>query len=81
MVFHNHIDKVINRSCAVSIHESRLEGWLTIFISNKYFTIQHLVVSQNIIQHLLIKVLWRILERDFHPASLLLFEINIAESY
>ena len=52
-------------------------GSLTIFVSNKHFTIEHLVVSEDIVKHLLIQVLRRRLEGDLHTTGLLRFEVDI----
>lgn len=54
---------------------------LTVLISDENLAIQHLVVSQYVVKHLLVKVLrWR-LERDFHPASLLWFQVYVAKAF
>jgi hypothetical protein len=63
MVFHDHIDKVINRG---------------IFVAYKYFAVKHFVVSEDVVHHLFVNVLrWRC-KTDFHPSCLLRFEIDIS---
>jgi len=50
----------------------------TIFVPNQDFTIQHLVVPENIVQHSLIQVLRGSLECDLHATCFLLLQIYIA---
>lgn len=45
----------------------------TVLVSDKDLAIEHLVVSQYIVQHLLVEVLGRSLEGNLHTASLLWF--------
>lgn len=51
---------------------------ITVFITHKHLAAEHLVVSKDVVQHLLVKILRWILESYLHPASLLSFEIDIA---
>ena len=59
---HDGIDEVVDRG---------------ILIANEHVAVQNLVVTQDVVQHLLVKVLWRRLERDFHAASLFRLEVDI----
>lgn len=51
---------------------------LTVLISHEHFAIEHLVISQNVVQHLLIEILGRTLESDLHPTSFLDLEIDVS---
>ena len=62
--------KMQGRQCCCKLH--------TVLVSYKDLTVQHLVVTEDVVQHLLIEILRRRLERDLHTASLLLFQIDIA---
>jgi hypothetical protein len=51
----------------------------TVLVTNEHFTIQDLVVAENVVQHLLIEtVLRRRCEGDFHATSLLVLQIDIS---
>lgn len=50
---------------------------LTILISDKNLTIEHLVVSQNVVEHLLIEVLGRSLKGNLHAAGLLWLQVDV----
>jgi hypothetical protein len=56
----------------------RLIAVLTILISNQALAIQHLVVSQDVENHLLVDLFRRILKADFHAAGFLFLEVNVA---
>lgn len=68
-----------SRYLSSALSKGNLGVTLTILISNKHFAIQHLVVTQYIIQHLLVKILWRILKCDFHASGFLRFQVNVTE--
>ena len=51
---------------------------VTVFISYQDLAVQHFVVSENIIEHLFVQMLGRILERDFHTAGFFGFEVDVA---
>ena len=50
----------------------------TVFVSDKDFTVKHFVVSQDVVEHFLVKVLWGGLEGDFHAACFLLLQVDVA---
>ena len=51
--------------------------FLTILVPNKDLTVQHLVVAEDVVEHLLVQLLrWR-LESDLHTASLFGLEVDI----
>lgn len=61
---------------------SGLNWWVelrhTVLVSDQYFTVEDLVVAQDVVEHLLVQALrWR-LKGDFHATSLLDFEINVS---
>ena len=62
--------KIQGRQCFYKLH--------TVLVPYKDLTVQHLVVTEDVVQHLLIEILRRRLKRDLHTASLLLFQIDIA---
>lgn len=62
--------KIQGRQCCCKLH--------TVLVPYKDLTVQHFVVTEDVVQHLLIEILRRRLERDLHTASLLLFQIDIA---
>lgn len=50
-----------------------------VFVADEDFAVQHLVVAEDIVKHLLIDFLgWRS-KRDFHAACLLLLEVDVAD--
>lgn len=55
--------------------------WLTIFVPNKHLTVQHLVVSEDVVEHLFIQVLWGCLECNLHSSGLLRLEIDVPTQY
>jgi hypothetical protein len=52
--------------------------YLTILISHQNLTVKDFVVPQNVIDHLLVQILRRGLEGDFHASGLFCFQIDIA---
>ena len=80
MVFHDHIDEVIDRRCAlISIACKRHEGaLLAILISHQNLAVQHLVVSEDIVKHFLVQVLRGRLESNFHATCFFRFQIDIS---
>lgn len=77
VIFHDDVDKVINGRYSLSAHIRRARQRLTILIADKHFAIQHLVIPQYVIEHLLIKVLGRTLECYFHASRFLLLQIDV----
>lgn len=79
MLLHYHINKIINRRCLLlALSMGILGTTITVLVSNKHFAVQHLPVPQYVVQHLLIKVLWRILKRDFHAPGFLRFQVDVS---
>ena len=56
----------------------RGEGERAVFVPDEDFAVQHLVVSQDVVQHLLVQVLWRALEGNLHSPSLLGLEVDVS---
>lgn len=84
VVFHDDIDEVVNcgyQSRLVIRHPSRSKTCitLTIFISHKHFTVENLVVTQNVVDHPLIQTLRWLRESNLHATSTLDLEIDIPE--
>lgn len=52
--------------------------YCTIFIANQNFAVQHLVIAQDVIDHLLVDVLGCRLESDLHATRLLLLQIDVS---
>lgn len=55
--------------------------WLTIFVPNKHLTVQHLVVPEDVVEHLFIQALWGCLECNLHSSGLLRLEIDVSTQY
>lgn len=55
-------------------------GYSTVFIADQNLAVQDLVVTQHVVEHLLIEVFRRSLERDLHSAGLLLFQIDVPDA-
>ena len=49
----------------------------TVLIAHEHFAVQHLVVPEYVVDHLLIEALWRALERDLHSARLLRLQVDV----
>lgn len=62
VVLHDHVDEVVDRRVLVA-HED--------------FAVEHLVVAEDVVQHLLIEVLRGRLERDLHSAGFLGLEVDV----
>jgi hypothetical protein len=52
---------------------------LTILVSDEHFAIEHFVVFEDVVKHLLVEILWRCLESDFHSPSFLLLKVDIPD--
>ena len=83
VVAHYYVDELVDcccdwvLACTLGWRAEGDEEFHTILISNKDLDIQHAVVSEDVVEHLLIKILrWRC-ECDLHTASLFLLEIDI----
>jgi len=72
VIFHDDVDKVINGCYSRSADTRKTCKRPTVLVADKYFAVQHLVVSQYVVQHLLIKVLGRTLESYLHASRFLL---------
>lgn len=63
VIFHNNVDEVVDSD---------------VFISDKHLAVEDLVVTEDVINHLLVNVVrWR-LEGNFHAASLFDLEVDIS---
>lgn len=51
---------------------------LTVFISYQYFAVEHLVVPEDVVEHLLVEVFRRGLEGDLHAACFLHFQVDVS---
>lgn len=51
---------------------------LTVFITDQDLAVEDLIVSEDIGEHLLVEVLGRRLEGDFHSAGFLEFEVDVS---
>ena len=49
----------------------------TVLIAHQHLAVEHLVVAEHIVDHLVVQVLRRRLEGDFHAAGFLGFEVDI----
>ena len=51
MIFHDHVDEVVNRSCRHSKHpwKCSTSNKLTVFISHEDLAVEYFVVSKNIV--------------------------------
>lgn len=63
MIFHDNVDEVVDGA---------------VFISDKNFTVENFVISENIVDHLLIDIFGWCLKRDFHAAGGFRFEIDVS---
>jgi hypothetical protein len=63
MIFHDHIDEIVDSGCEIESSESgdtgNARGKHTFIISHQDFTIEHLIISQDIIDHLFVDVFGR----------------------
>jgi hypothetical protein len=62
VILHDHVDEVIHRR---------------VLITHQHLAVEHLVVAQEIVDHLLVQVLGRCLKCDLHAARLLLLQIDV----
>lgn len=65
-----------------SIYTISHGGWAsehTVFISDQNFTVQHLVITEDVEDELLIEVFRGSLEGDLHSACFLLFEVDVSK--
>lgn len=62
VVLHDHVDEVVDRR---------------VLVAHQDFAVEHLVVAEDVVQHLLVEVLRRRLERDLHSAGFLGFEVDV----
>ena len=53
---------------------------LTVFVSDKNVAAEHLVVFEDVLQHLLVQTFGGRLKRDLHAPRLLLLQVDVAES-
>ena len=65
VILHDDIDEVINGS---------------VFIADKDFAVEDLVITEDVVDHLLIKMFRGCLEVNFHATSLLSLEIDVSKS-
>lgn len=83
MVFHDHVDEIVDRCCLgrwlVRWHKRVGIGTCcpTVFISHQNLAVQDLIVTQHVVDHLLVQVLRRSLECDFHSAGLLGLQVDV----
>ena len=52
---------------------------LTVLIPYEHLAIQHLIVSKDVVKHLLVKILRWVLKCDLHASSFLLLEIDVSK--
>ncbi len=55
--------------------KERIRG--TIFVTHENFAVQHLVVAEDVVEHLLVEILGRCGEGDLHAAGFLLLEVDV----
>lgn len=63
VVLHDDINEVVDRG---------------ILVTDEYLAVKHLVITQDVVDHLLVNVLGRCLERNLHTARLLRLQVNVA---
>lgn len=86
VVFHDYVDEVVDRCLwilSVSVYITpggplRRQAGLTVFITDQDLAVEDLIVSEDIGEHLLVEVLGRRLEGDFHSAGFLEFEVDVS---
>lgn len=80
VVFHNDVDEVVDCcwGCPLVYAKGLLACRRTVLVSHQDLAVEDLVVSQDIEDHLLVEVLGRCLEGDFHSACLFGFEVDVA---
>ena len=62
--------KIQGRQCCYKLH--------TVLVPYKDLTVQHLVVTEDIIDHLFVEAGWRVLKGDFHAAGLFRLEVDVS---
>jgi len=82
VVFHDDVDEVVDGCCdarmsAVTGGEEVYGMGLTVFVSYQHFAVEHLVVPQDVVEHLLVEVFRRGLEGDLHAACFLHFQVDV----
>ena len=80
MVLHDDIDKVIDGDWPTLAQMFSIGCWPahTVLVTNEHFTIQDLVIAEDVVQHLFVEsVLRRSLESNLHATSLLGLQVDV----
>jgi hypothetical protein len=75
VVFHYYVDEIVDGCCRNLLERfsSRCGTRLTVLVSYEYLAVEHLVVSEDVVEHFLVEILRWCRECDLHPPSFLRF--------
>lgn len=68
---------VASRALSATLFSRSVNVLLTVLVSDENLTIQHLVVFQNVVEHLLVQGFRRCLKGYLHSASFFLLQVNV----
>ena len=71
VIFHDDVDEVVHSRYSVSVVATSGVNRLTVLITNENLAIEHFVISQDVVDHFLVKIFRRCLKVDLHSSSFL----------